>query len=191
MRVGARRLGVGTSVLPDRVHGCDPNRRHRPRTRSRRRHRCRDGRIGAAGPRLSVAIPNNATIVDSKGQWIVPGFVDTNVHPSLYGGVNDRYETLVRYAHRQREIALEAAQLQLASGVTTVRDSYGMLGPLVAVRDDIAAGRAIGSRILAAGNIVGWGGPYSISFSLIPETMLVCSLAQDIPYSMVLYHRVG
>jgi imidazolonepropionase-like amidohydrolase len=48
----------------------------------------------------------------------------------------------------------------------TVRDSYGMLRPLTAVRDRIASGTAIGSRILAAGNIVGWSGPYSISFSL-------------------------
>jgi imidazolonepropionase-like amidohydrolase len=41
-----------------------------------------------------------------------------------------------------------------------------MLRPLVAVRDRIAAGAAVGPRILAAGNIVGWSGPYSISFSL-------------------------
>jgi len=61
---------------------------------------------------------------------------------------------------------LEAAQAQLSYGITTVRDSYGMLRPLVAVRDRIAAGAAVGSRILAAGNIVGWSGPYSISFSL-------------------------
>ena len=64
---------------------------------------------------------------------------------------------------------LEAAQLELRHGVTTVRDSYGLLLPLVAVRDDIAAGRAVGARILAAGNIIGWGGPYSVSFSLIKE----------------------
>ena len=41
--------------------------------------------------------------------------------------------------------------------------------PLVAVREQIKRGEAIGPRILAAGNIVGWGGPYSISFSLIRE----------------------
>jgi imidazolonepropionase-like amidohydrolase len=34
------------------------------------------------------------------------------------------------------------------------------------VRDAIAQGAAVGPRILAAGNIVGWGGPYSVSFSL-------------------------
>ena len=128
-----------------------------------------DGAVTAAGPRASVAIPAGATVIDANGKFVVPGLIDTNVHLSLYGGVNERYETLAKYHPRQREIVLEAAQLQLKHGVTTVRDSYGVLPPLVAVRDRIASGQAIGPRILAAGNIVGWGGPYSISFSLIRE----------------------
>jgi imidazolonepropionase-like amidohydrolase len=129
----------------------------------------RGSRISAVGPRASVRIPDGATIIDAKGGYVLPGFIDTNVHLSLYGGLRDRYETLVRYHSRQNEIVLEAAQLQLKHGVTTVRDSYGMLTPLVQVRDAIARGEAVGARILAAGNIVGWGGPYSVSFSLIPE----------------------
>src|SRR5207253_10068330 len=91
---------------------------------------------------------------------------------SLYGGTKDRYESLVRYHSRQNEIVLEAAQLQLKYGVTTVRDSYGMLVPLMQTRETIARGEAVGARILAAGNIVGWGGPYSISFSLTRTTGL-------------------
>jgi imidazolonepropionase-like amidohydrolase len=126
-------------------------------------------RIVAAGRSGSVTIPAGAQSIDAKGRYILPGFVDTNVHLSLYGGTNDRYETLVRYHSRQGDIVLEAAQLQLKHGITTVRDSYGVLPPLVAVRNAIAAGRSVGPRILAAGNIVGWGGPYSVSFSLIPE----------------------
>jgi imidazolonepropionase-like amidohydrolase len=129
-------------------------------------------RITAAGPRASVPVPAGATVIDAAGQFIVPGFIDTNVHLSLYGGVNDRYETLVRYNARQPEIVLEAAQLQLKHGVTTVRDSYGVLPALVATRDRINRGEAVGARILAAGNIVGWGGPYSVSFSLIREAGL-------------------
>jgi len=128
-----------------------------------------DGRIKAAGPRGSVPVPAGATVLDASGRFIVPGFFDTNVHLSLYGGVNDRYETLVRYNDRQADIVLEAAQIQLSHGITTVRDSYGVLPPLVEVRERINRGDAIGARILAAGNIVGWGGPYSVSFSLIPE----------------------
>ncbi len=129
-------------------------------------------RIIAAGPRASVPVPTGATVIDAAGQFVVPGFFDTNVHLSLYGGVNDRYETLVRYNPRQAEIVLEAAQLQLKHGITTVRDSYGVLPALVETRERIARGQAVGARILAAGNIVGWGGPYSVSFSLIREAGL-------------------
>ncbi len=129
-------------------------------------------RITAAGPRASVPVPTGAAVIDAAGQFVVPGFFDTNVHLSLYGGVNDRYETLVRYNPRQAEIVLEAAQLQLKHGITTVRDSYGVLPALVETRERIAHGQAVGARILAAGNIVGWGGPYSVSFSLIREAGL-------------------
>jgi imidazolonepropionase-like amidohydrolase len=130
------------------------------------------GRIVALGRRGETPVPSGATLVDGTGKFVVPGLIDTNVHLSLYGGVGERYETLARYHSRQRDIVLEAAQLQLRHGVTTVRDSYGVLPPLVAVRDAVAAGQAIGPRILAAGNIVGWGGPYSVSFSLIREAGL-------------------
>jgi imidazolonepropionase-like amidohydrolase len=128
-----------------------------------------NGRIRAVGAKASVPVPAGAAVIDAAGRYVVPGFIDTNVHLSLYGGVNDRYETLVRYNPRQADIVLEAAQIQLAHGVTTVRDSYGVLPALVEVRERIQRGEAVGARILAAGNIVGWGGPYSISFSLIPE----------------------
>ena len=128
-----------------------------------------DGRITAAGPRASIQVPAGASILSGAGKFIVPGLIDTNVHLSLYGGTGERYETLAKYHPRQKEIVLEAAQLQLKHGVTTVRDSYGLLMPLVAVREQINKGEATGPRILAAGNIVGWGGPYSVSFSLIRE----------------------
>src|SRR5579863_3474247 len=111
-------------------------------------------RISAIGPRASVPVPANANLIDAKTRYVMPGLIDTNVHLSLYGGSKERYESLVHYAPREPEIVLEAAQIDLKYGVTTVRDSYGLLSPLTKVRDQIAAGRAIGARILAAGNIV-------------------------------------
>jgi len=128
-----------------------------------------NGAISAVGPRATTTVPPGAQTIDATGKFIVPGFTDTNVHLSLYGGMNDRYETLVRYQDRQEDIVLEAAQIDLGYGITTVRDSYGMLRPLVAVRNRIAAGEAIGPTIRAAGNIVGWSGPYSTTFSLTRE----------------------
>jgi imidazolonepropionase-like amidohydrolase len=130
----------------------------------------RDGRIVAIGPASSTPVPSGARTLDASGKFVTPGFIDTNVHLSLYGGhTGERYETLVRYHDRHEDVVLESAQLQLKYGVTTVRDSYGVLPPLLAVRDRIERGEAVGARILAAGNIVGWGGPFSMTFSLIPE----------------------
>src|SRR5215472_9241855 len=129
----------------------------------------RGARIAAAGPRASTPIPAGAAVIDAGGAFLIPGLIDTNVHLSLYGGMRDRYETIVRYYSRESDIVLEAAQIDLRHGITTVRDSYGMLLPLTQTRDRIARGQATGARILAAGNIVGWGGPYSITFSLTPE----------------------
>ena len=124
-------------------------------------------RISAVGARGAVPVPADAQRIDARGRWIVPGLIDTNVHLSLYGGQNDRYETLAKYQPRQEEIVLEAAQIDLSHGITTVRDSYGALLPLTKVRDQIARGERPGTRILAAGNILGWSGPYSFSFSRV------------------------
>lgn len=131
-----------------------------------------DGTITAIGTRAAVAVPPRARVIDATGRFITPGLIDTNVHLSLYGGVGERYETLAKYHPRQEQIVIEAAQIDLKHGVTTVRDSYGLLAPLTAARNQIAGGHAVGSRVLAAGNIIGWGGPYSVSFSLIRELNL-------------------
>ena len=130
----------------------------------------RDDRIVSVGPGASVDVPTGAVVIDATGKFVTPGFVDTNVHISLYGGGNkDRKESSVFYREMGPELTLEAAQMHLKFGVTHLRDSYGALPELIQVRDAIASGHAIGPRLQVAGNIVGWGGPYSITFALIPE----------------------
>ena len=127
-------------------------------------------RIAAVGPRAEVDVPTGARVIDGAGRFVTPGFVDTNVHISLYGGGNkDRKESSVFYRMMGPELTLEAAQMHLKFGVTHLRDSYGALPELQQVRDAIASGKAVGPRLQVAGNIVGWGGPYSITFALIPE----------------------
>src|SRR6478672_11845930 len=121
----------------------------------------RGKRIAALGPRGSVQVPKGARIVDAAGKFVTPGFIDTNVHLSLY----NNGESMVRYEDRFLDLVTEAAQTELKYGITTVRDSYGALIPLIAVRDSIAHGKLIGPRMLVAGNIVGWGGPKSPLFS--------------------------
>jgi len=123
--------------------------------------------IQAVGPRAQVSVPPGARTIDVSGKFLVPGFIDINTHTSLYRAG----ETLELYEHLQSDLVKEAAQLHLKHGVTTIRDSYGALIPLKEIRDAIEAGEIVGPRMRVAGNIVGWGGPCSVSFSMIrPET---------------------
>jgi imidazolonepropionase-like amidohydrolase len=133
----------------------------------------RGGRIAAVGPRATTAVPRGARIVEVSGKWITPGFVDANIHASIYSGI----ENFARYQSRFTDVAIEAAQNHLKVGVTTVRDSYGMLAPLREARDAIRRGDVPGPRMYVAGNIVGWGGPWSFSFTGRPPDNL--SLLQE------------
>ena len=121
----------------------------------------RGKRIASVGARASVSVPSGARVIDGSGKFLTPGFIDTNVHLSLY----NNGESMVRYEDRFVDLVVEAAQTELKYGITTVRDSYGALLPLIAVRDSIARGQLLGPRLLVAGNIVGWGGPKSPLFS--------------------------
>ena len=133
-------------------------------------------RIMAVGPRSAVEIPEGARIIDGSGKFVTPGFIDTNVHVS--GVMLEQAGNALAFDgtslqptdwYGNVDITLEGAQMQLKYGVTTIRDSYGALLPLIQVRDAIARGDAVGPRVLVAGNIVGWGGPYSVTFRLIEE----------------------
>jgi len=130
-----------------------------------------DGRISAITSDSPAQMPADAQRISGKNKFLVPGFIDTNVHASVYGN-SRRRETAVKYADRNHELAEEFAQRQLKYGVTTIRDSYGSLVPLMQVRDAIARGDTVGPRMLVAGNIVGWGGPFSLTFSLMKESDL-------------------
>src|SRR5262249_14183236 len=93
--------------------------------------------------------------------------VDTNVHVAMPGTAID----YARYEDRLTDLAIEGAQLHLKYGVTSVRDSYGTMMPLLAARDKINSGKAIGARLFVAGNIIGWGGTFSKAFrGRVPES---------------------
>jgi imidazolonepropionase-like amidohydrolase len=116
-------------------------------------------RISAIGGR-STPIPRDARRIAAAGKYIMPGLMDANVHLVL----DFVPYTLIRYEGRYDELAIEAAQIALRNGVTTVFDSWGPRQYLVKARDAINEGRVPGSRVYLAGNIVGLGGPFSEDF---------------------------
>lgn len=120
----------------------------------------RAGKFAEIGRRANVQVPACAQKVDGAGKYVTPGFVDTNVH----NGMPTSAAEYARYWERLSDIAIEGAQMHLKYGVTSIRDSYGTLAPLLVARDAIKSGTAIGARMYVAGNIIGWGGTFSKTF---------------------------
>lgn len=118
-----------------------------------------DNRIEAIGPDDELLARAQSTF-DAEGKFAIPGLMNANVH--LF--CDFRLESLARYEGRFDALIIEAAQMALRQGVTTVFDTWGPRRPLMAARDAIAAGKAVGSRIFCAGNIVGFDGPFSPDF---------------------------
>ncbi len=118
--------------------------------------------IEAVGPSAVVGVPPGYTVVRAEGKFVTPGFIDTNVHITPFYYLDE----LILQRGRYESIAVETAQLLLRCGVTTIRDSYGHLPTLLAVRDAIERGAVSGPRLQVAGNIVGWGGPGSMTFDM-------------------------
>jgi imidazolonepropionase-like amidohydrolase len=116
-------------------------------------------RILAVGDR-STPIPPEATEIVASGKFVIPGLM--SAYTCLVDGAF--LTTVVPYEGRFDELAIEAAQLALKGGVTTVFDPWGPRDALVKAREAIKQGRAVGSRIYLAGNIVGYDGPFSEDF---------------------------
>ena len=135
-----------------------------------------DGRITAVGKKTDVSVPSATKKIDARGKYVIPGLMDANVHLLLEISI----ETLSRYEGRYEDLITEAAQITLKNGVTTVFDSWGPRQPLVNVRDNINAGKVIGSRFFLAGNIVGFDGPFSIDFSMKTQDFITKGFADRV-----------
>jgi imidazolonepropionase-like amidohydrolase len=108
----------------------------------------RDGRIAEVGARAAITVPGDVPSVAVAGKTIVPGLWDMHTHVTQ----------------------VEWAPVYLGAGVTTVRDMGNEFEFLVPLRDAIAAKRAVGPRIVAAGLIDG-GGPnaFGVYYAATPE----------------------
>lgn len=105
-------------------------------------------------------IPAAAEKIDLGGKYIMPGLINMHVHlagsgkPQKRQRDNARLVDMIMSTALTRAVAYKMvsgfAQTELMSGVTTIR-TLGGLGSLdTRLRDDIAAGRCRGPRILAA-----------------------------------------
>jgi imidazolonepropionase-like amidohydrolase len=108
------------------------------------------GRIVRVEP-AGRALPRGLTVVDGRGQYLIPGLWDMHVHLAA---------TPIRYfaPGKPRDYAENAEwmlPLFLAHGVTGVRDMAGNFRMLRTWRNQVAAGERAGPRIVHTGWKVG------------------------------------
>ena len=118
------------------------------------------GRIDKVGPAAATVGPLGAREIDLAGAYLMPGLVNAHVHlcgsgkPMSAGGAGDLIDKVVGNPVGRwylRRTLKQHAQVQLASGVTTVR-SVGDPGFAdVDVRDAINTGKYPGPRLLTSG----------------------------------------
>lgn len=126
----------------------------------------RGGRVAWVGPTSELDRTDDLRFVDVTGKYVIPGLIDANAHLVL----QTTPEVLLRYEPGgYDDLVVEAAQVGLRAGITTIFDTWGPLESLRRVRDRINAGEETGSRIFFAGNIIGNGGPWSEDFMVYGE----------------------
>jgi imidazolonepropionase-like amidohydrolase len=140
-----------------------------------------DGRIAAIGPRNRITIPPDARQIDVAGRFITPGFIDANVHLTPYNA----FDTFAGPDSLLVVAALKGAHELLLRGITTARDTYGYLAPLIAARARLANDSA-GATLAVAGNVIGWGGPWSFSVSGSTEAQPPSDYARKVRDGIVL-----
>ncbi len=122
---------VGVNVVPMTSNRVDPDQTVL----------IRDGRIEAIGSREEIAVPDDATVIDGAGRYLMPGLADLHTHLGidLGDGLNE---------------GPNQAEAYMAFGVTTVLNMGETLLPrgagLMELRDRIASGELAGPTILTA-----------------------------------------
>ena len=92
------------------------------------------GHFAAVGPSSSAHVPADAERIDGTGKTILPGLFDMHAHAQALDGI-----------------------LNIASGVTTIRDMGNDIDQLQHLQDQWQQGTTIGPRIWKAGFIDGHG----------------------------------
>jgi len=105
-----------------------------------------DQTVAIVGNRIQAAAPAGAEEVDGAGKMLLPGLFDMHAHFDPYQGL-----------------------LDIASGVTTVRDLGNDMDDLLRVKRAMDAGETIGPRVVLAGVIDGRG-PYAAPTKVLADT---------------------
>jgi imidazolonepropionase-like amidohydrolase len=120
---GATVIGAGAAPIADAVIVLDGSR------------------IAAVGPRSTTVLPANATLIDARGKFVIPGIADMHNHV-LSGSFRVQQNTSINLA------------VLLASGVTTIFNPSVSLPAFADLKKATAAETAAAPRFFGTGPIV-------------------------------------
>jgi imidazolonepropionase-like amidohydrolase len=125
----------------------------------------RGGRIASVELDSGQAAAAGAQVIDGKGKVLLPGLWDMHAH-----------------------LQADTAFLDIACGVTTVRDLGNPIDDLTRLRHDIDSGTQIGPRVIAAGFIDGPGpfeGPIKVLAGTPDEAKVLVNRYADLGYVQI------
>lgn len=129
----------------------------------------RGDRIEAVGPAESIATPPGAQVIDATGKSVLPGLWDMHTHFQL---------------NSQSTGTL----LQLATGITTIRDLAADTDVGVSIRDRANAGKLVAPRTILAGIIEGpgaWAGPTDVLVRTEDEARRAVAMYDSLGYRQI------
>lgn len=116
-------------------------------------------KISAIRPAAEAAL-SGYKIIDLKGGYLMPGLINMHVHLAGNGKPQRKQRDNAKLVSKimgnslikkaAYKLVAEFAKTELMSGVTTIRTVGGLADFDTKLRDEIAAGKKIGPRILAA-----------------------------------------
>ncbi len=124
-----------------------------------------NGRVASVGPSASATVPDDAERVDGRGRTLLPGLFDMHVHSSAVDGL-----------------------LNIASGVTSVRDLGSDIDDLRRLQTQWDSGAAIGPRVSKAGFVDGPGpfqAPTGLYVSTADEARAAVNKYADLGYIQI------
>lgn len=138
-------------------------------------------------------VPAGYEKIDLGGKYIMPGLINMHVHlagsgkPQKKQRDNEKLVRTILSTALTRKIAYQMvcgfARTELMSGVTTIRTVGGLADFDTRLRDEIAAGRRVGPRILAANEGISvpgghMAGSVAVAAHSIPEALAQLDAAE-------------
>ena len=108
-------------------------------------------KIKAVGPAASVKVPKGAKVIDVKGKFILPGFIDCHTH------ITTESNDLESFTDSKSLATLRALQLMnryLAGGVTAIRDAGSPIESMQALTRARKAGYVDTIRLFPCGYLI-------------------------------------